>query len=289
MKADRYITLNNNLKLPMLGFGTYLGDEREARVIKDAIEAGYRYFDTASFYGTEKMLGDAVESSGIARENFFLASKLWRSELGYENAKEAFYGTLERLKTDYLDLYFIHWPRKNTDDPDWKSRLTDTYAAMEELYMEKKIKAIGVSNFLPHHFEVFINEAKIKPMVNQLELHVGYMQPWAVQYCRDKNIAVQAWSPLARHRLNDEPIILEIARKYNVDVATLLLNFLTGQGISVIPRSKNPDRMRSNMNCFDLEISAEDVSYLSNLPQMGWSEEHPDYPCAFGDVKVPGI
>ncbi len=279
MEDNRTIRLNNGVELPLIGFGTYLEEQRDPVILKNAIEAGYRYFDTASAYGTEEILGQAIANSGIPREQFFLASKVWRSEMGYNETLQAFENSLKRLGTDYLDLYLIHWPRRNTDDTEWKERLKDTWSAMETLYNDGKVKAIGVCNCLPHHLETFIHEARIIPAVNQLELHVGYMQPEAVRYCRKHDITLQAWSPLARRKLQEEALITETAERYGVSTQKLLLAFLVNQGISVLPRTSRPERMKSNREIFDMKITEDDMSYLSCLPQMGWSGEHPDYPC----------
>lgn len=279
MEDNRTIRLNNGVELPLIGFGTYLEEQRDPVILKNAIEAGYRYFDTASAYGTEEILGQAIANSGIPREQFFLASKVWRSEMGYNETLQAFENSLKRLGTDYLDLYLIHWPRRNTDDTEWKERLKDTWSAMETLYNDGKVKAIGVCNCLPHHLEAFIHEVRIIPAVNQLELHVGYMQPEAVRYCREHDITLQAWSPLARRKLQEEALITETAERYGVSIQKLLLAFLVNQGISVLPRTSRPERMKSNREIYDLKITEDDISYLSCLPQMGWSGEHPDYPC----------
>lgn len=279
MEDNRTIRLNNGVELPLIGFGTYLEEQRDPVILKNAIEAGYRYFDTASAYGTEEILGQTIANSGIPREQFFLASKVWRSEMGYNETLQAFENSLKRLGTDYLDLYLIHWPRRNTYDTEWKERLKDTWSAMETLYSDGKVKAIGVCNCLPHHLEAFIHEARIIPAVNQLELHVGYMQPEAVRYCREHNITLQAWSPLARRKLQEEALITETAERYGVSIQKLLLAFLVNQGISVLPRTSRSERMKSNREIYDLKITEDDISYLSCLPQMGWSGEHPDYPC----------
>ena len=164
---DTY-TLNNGVKIPCVAFGTYKAAQGDnVEILKTAIESGYRYFDTASFYGTEKYLGQAVRESGIPREEFFIASKMWKDEMGYEEAKEAFLRSLENLGMDYLDLYLIHWPRGAEGDTDWKEKDLETWRALEELYEEGKIKGLGLSNFLPHHLSNILDHCKIKPLVDQ--------------------------------------------------------------------------------------------------------------------------
>ena len=274
---QRAFQLQNGVLLPAIGFGTYKAtDGNGKQAISDALETGYRYLDTASFYGNEGEIGEAVKESGIPREELFLASKVWKTEMGYEETKAAFAKSRERLQTDYLDLYLIHWAKKAPEDENWKVCLKDSWLAMEELYEEGRIRAIGVSNFLPHHLEVILEDARIKPMVNKLELHVGYLQMAAVNYCREHDILVQAWSPLGRRRVLEEPVVLSFAEKYQVTPAQFLLGFLHQEGFSVIPKASARERMISNQQIFGFTLSEEDKYFLECLPQMGWSGEHPD-------------
>lgn len=269
--------LQNGVLLPAIGFGTYkVTDGNGKQGISDALETGYCYLDTASFYGNEAEIGEAVKESGIPRGELFLASKVWKDEMGYEETKNAFEKSCERMQTDYLDLYLIHWPKRSQEDKDWKDRLKETWRAMEELYEAGRIRAIGVSNFLPHHLEVILEDAKINPMVDQLELHVGYLQLAAVNYCREHDIIVQAWSPLGRRRVLEEPVVVSLAKKYQVTPAQFLLGFLYQEGFSVIPKASAKERMISNQQIFDFVLSEEDKYFLECLPQMGWSGEHPD-------------
>ncbi|MBE5928785.1 MAG: aldo/keto reductase [Lachnospiraceae bacterium] len=268
--------LNNGVKLPKIGFGTYRATENDGeQTILDALSVGYRYFDTASFYMNEEEIGNAIKKSGVPREDIFLASKVWKTQMGYESTLAAFEESLEKLQTDYLDLYLIHWP-KTISDADWKQKLQDTWKAMEELYNAGRIRAIGLSNFLPHHIEALKETAIVKPTVNQLELHVGYMQEAAVAKCREEGIVPQAWSPLGRRRVLAEPIVVSMAEKYQATTAELLLKFLLQSDIAVIPKASSKERMSANLNLSDFEINEEDMSFLRCLPQMGWSGEHPD-------------
>ena len=203
-KMEHYI-LNNGVEIPAVAFGTYkAADGKSADVIRTAIEAGYRYFDTASFYGTETYLAEAVRESGISRDEIFIASKLWKTEMGYDNVKKAFGRTLENLETDYLDLYLIHWPLPEPGYKEWKQLDKETWRAMEELYQEGKIRAIGLSNFLPHHIENILEDCTVRPAVDQIEYHPGYSQEAVVQYCKERDILVQAWSPIGRQRVLTE-------------------------------------------------------------------------------------
>lgn len=278
MDETKTFQLSNGVKLPAVGYGTYLStDDNGKQVILTALEAGYRYLDTASFYGNEGEIGEAVAESQIPREELFLASKVWKDEMGYEQTKAAFERSLERLKTDYLDLYLVHWPKKAPDDADWKHCLKETWRAMEDLYSEGRIRAIGVSNCLPHHLETLMESAKVKPMINQLELHVGYLQPTAVDYCRKNDILVQAWSPLGRRRVLEDTTVLSMAEKYKVTPAQFLLGFLYQEGFSVIPKASAKERMLENQDIFGFTITKEDRYFLECLPQAGWSGEHPDF------------
>ncbi len=270
-------TLHNGVQIPYLGFGTYkAATGNSADIILTAIEAGYRFFDTASFYGTEIYLAEAIKRSGLKREEFFITSKVWKTEMGYQETLDAFERTLKNLNTDYLDLYLIHWPRP-TLDKEWQNICLDTWKAMEELYNAGKIRAIGLSNFLPHHLDVILQNCSVKPMVNQLEMNPGYTQEAAVNYSQANGILVQAWSPLGRQRVLQAPLLTELSEKYKVSPARICLRFELQKGINPIPKASAMERMKDNMNIFDFEISPEDMHRLNTLPQIGWSGEHPDY------------
>jgi len=272
-----YFMLANGVKMPCVGYGTYkCTDGSDERVIRMALEAGYRLLDTAAAYKNEVYVGKAVLESGIPRKDIFLTSKVWKTDLGYENTKKSFEGSLERLQTDYLDLFLIHWPKPDPESTDWKELVLGSWKAMEELYTQGKVRAVGLSNFLPHHMEVLLKEAEVKPMVDQLELHAGYMQEAAVQFCRENKIQVQAWSPLGRKRVLEEPAVVKMAQKYGVSEAQILLKFLLRQEIGVIPKASSMERMKQNLELPDFEIEEEDMYFLRCLPQMGWSGEHPD-------------
>lgn len=269
--------LSNGVEIPAVGFGTYkAADGKSAEVIRTAIEAGYRYFDTASFYGTEKYVAEAIRQSGLARKDFFIASKLWKDEMGYENVKKAFERTLENLQTDYLDLYLIHWPLPEPGYGDWRTLDKETWRAMEELCDTGRIRAIGLSNFLPHHIENILNGCRIRPVVDQLEYHPGYSQEAAVRYCQERGIIVQAWSPIGRQRVLEEPLVKELSDKYGVSPAQICLKFAVQRGIIPLPKSSSIERMRQNMELFSFEMDEEDIWRLMCMPQAGWSGEHPD-------------
>lgn len=271
-------TLSNGQQVPVIGFGTYNpGGKDSCRMVLDAIETGYRYFDTASLYETERALGEAVKQSGIDRSEFVIATKLWIDEMGYKETYEAFERSLNRLQTDYLDFYLIHWPRREENDTDWKERCLTTWKAMEELQEKGRIKALGLSNFLPHHLEIIWQEGRIKPMVNQMELHPGYMQEAALAACSVNEILAQAWSPLGRAKLLEHPFMNLLADKYAKSPAQISLRYLLQRGIQPLVKASGKERMKQNLDVFDFIIEAEDMSLLSCLPQTAWSGEHPDY------------
>ena len=273
---DTY-TLSNGVKVPCIAFGTYKAAEgNSADIIAAAIEEGYRYFDSASFYETEEYIAEAIQRSGLPREDFFIATKLWKEEMGYEETLAAFERSSQKLNTDYIDLYLIHWPKPTHDYEGWKQLNIDTWKAFEKLYKEGKVRAIGVSNFLPHHLDNLFENCEIKPMVDQIEYHPGYTQEATVQYCKQHDILVQAWSPIARGRILQDVTLIEMAEKYSVSVAKLALRFCIQNEVLPLPKASSKERMRENIDLFDFEISDEDMKRLNTLPQIGWSGEHPD-------------
>ena len=270
-------TLNNGMQIPCMGFGTYKAAEgNDTKVLLTAIEAGFRYFDTASLYYTEEALGKAIKESGIPREEFFIVSKMWTDEMGYDNVKAALENSLAKLQMDYLDIYLIHWPRRSKNYDEWKSIVSETWRAMEELQKEGKIRALGLSNFLPHHIKHVLDVCEIKPVVNQLELHPGYMQYATIKYCEEHDIRVQAWSPLGRFRMADNVLLISLTEKYKVSFSQLCLRFLIQLGIIPLPKASSMERMKQNMDVFNFEIEEEDMYRILTMPECGWSGEYPD-------------
>lgn len=268
-------TLSNNTNIPKIGFGTY---KTTKEAMLSAMEVGYRYFDTASFYDNEDLLGRAVKESGIERSNLFIATKVWKEEMGYNETKFALKRSLEKLEMDYVDLYIIHWPKPTPDYTRWKELCIETWKALEELYKENKTRAIGLSNFLPHHIEVILKDCEIKPMTNQLEIHPGYSQESAISYCKENNISLQAWSPLGRQRMLNHPLLENLSEKYNVTSAQICLRYLVERNIIPIPKASTKERMEENLDVFSFTIEKDDMYRLMTIPQAGWSGEHPDYP-----------
>ena len=272
-----YSTLSNGVTIPGIGFGCYkLPEENGVDVLLSAIQAGYRHFDTASFYGTEKALGQAVRASGLPREEFFLTSKLWKDQM--DDPMAAFRASLQALGTDYLDLYLIHWPRPNPERADWKELDIKVWRCLEELYRQGAVRAIGVSNFLPHHLMNLMGRCAVRPMVDQLEYHPGYIQEAAVRWCQGQNILVEGWSPIGRMRLKDEPALIAMAEGYGVTVPQLCLRFAVQNQVVPLPMSSSPERMSQNLDLFGFSIAEEDMFRLRTLPQLGWGGEHPDRP-----------
>ncbi len=274
------VLLNNGVSVPQIGYGTYKSTLEDGyRPILEAIQVGYRHLDTAALYENEEEVGRAVRESGLPRRDFFITSKLKRNALGYDNAIAECEESLRKLGTDYLDLYLIHWPRPDYGRPDfddWVQLDRDSWRAMEKLVRDGKIRAIGLSNFLPHHIDSLLETAEILPAANQLELHPGYLQPEAVSYCFDHGIAVEAWSPMGRARVAQDPLLLQIAAKYDLSVPELCLYFGLQSGFIILPKSTHRDRMEANLCKRAIVIDEADMEQIRQMPVTGWGGEHPD-------------
>ena len=252
--------LTNTITIPKIGFGTYkAGNGNCESAVIDAINSGYTYFDTAAFYKNESEIAKAIKNSNVKREDLIIASKVWREDLGYDETRKAFEKSLKELNTDYLDVYLIHWPKEKPFDVSWKQKDIKTWKAMEELYKAGRIKVIGVSNFLPHHLINLMENCEIKPMVNQLESHIGYLQKTALDFCVKNDILVQAWSPLGRGRVLGEDSLKKIAEKYGKTVPQLCIRFLYQLGIMPIIKSSSICRMKENLDIFDFSIERDDM------------------------------
>ena len=274
----KFYELNNENKIPAIGFGTYKAKEQEGiDAIKKAIQTGYRLIDTAAKYENEETVGKAIRQSGVAREELFITTKLWRENLGYKSTKKAFATSLKKLDLDYIDLYLIHWPANAKNYDNWQEANNESWRAMEELVKEGKIKNIGVSNFWPEHLEPLLKAATIKPVINQIEFHPGYWQPEVTKYCKEHDILIEAWSPLARGKVFENEEIKNIAKKYDKSVAQVCLRWILEHNVVVIPKSSTPERIEDNFDIFDFQLQPEDIKTIDNLPQMGFSGELPNH------------
>ena len=272
-------TLNNGATIPCVGFGTWQlqdGDDT-LRSVCAAVELGYRHVDTAHVYGNERSVGEAVKRCGVPREELFITSKVWNTERGYEKALAAFDLTMRTLAFDYLDLYLVHWPAARGPQTEWEALNADTWRALEHLYKEGRIKAIGVSNFMPHHLEPLLRTAEIIPAVNQIEFHPGYCQWEAVRFCREKNILIEAWRPLGKAILFSDETVLPIAKKYGKTPAQVCLRWCLQHDTLPLPKSITPARIAENADVFNFELSPDDMALLDGVPEKtAWSGEHPD-------------
>lgn len=256
--ANYRITLQNGVEIPALGFGTFKVEEGSEVInsVKEALRLGYRHIDTAAVYGNEQGVGRAIKESGINRKELFITSKVWNSDQGYDSTLIAFEETMKRLDTDYLDLYLIHWP---------KPLNKETWRAMEKLYDEGRVKAIGVSNFKVHHLQDLMDSGTITPMVNQIELHPRFTQKEVREFCNKYNIVVEAWAPLMQGKVFSIELLQALAEKYNKTISQIVLRWDLQMGLVTIPKSITPERIKENMDIFDFELSEEDMEGITEL------------------------
>ena len=267
--------LYNGVEIPCVGLGTWQSSNETAKLsVLAALSHGYKLIDTAAAYGNELGVGAGLKASGLKREEYFVTSKLRNANHGYEATMEAFELTIKKLGVDYLDLYLIHWPNPVQFRGIWKTSMQETWRAFEELYKAKKIRAIGVSNFMPHHIEALMETAEIKPMVNQLKLCPGIDQPEIVKYCRENDIVVEAYSPFGTGLIFDNEVMQNLAKKYNKTIAQICLRWCLQNDFVSLPKSANPIRIKDNTDIFDFELSAEDMDLIASL--SGSCGEAPD-------------
>jgi len=258
LTIDSTVELANGVRMPRLGLGVWRlrpGGEAE-RTVLAALHLGYRLIDTASMYGNETDIGRAVRASGIPREQIFVTTKVWNDEQGYDNTKRAFHASLGRLGMDRVDLYLVHWPVRG--------KYKETYRAIEDLYEEGLVRAIGVSNFKVHHLQDLMASCRVKPMVNQIELHPLLTQRETVDFCRREGIVVESWSPIMQGRL-DLPLLRELAEKYGKTPAQIVIRWHLQHGYVVITKSSREERIAENSRVFDFELSGEDMRRIDGL------------------------
>lgn len=265
------VPLGNATAMPYFGLGVYQIEEGEEifNAVSQAIAAGYRLFDTAAAYDNEAGVGRAIRESPVAREDVFITSKVWNTDQGFENTLKAFDRSIRKMKFDYLDLYLIHWPVKG--------KYKDTWRAIETLYVEGRIKAIGVSNFLQHHLEDLMAEAKIYPMVNQVEFHPYLVQPELHAFCKENDIQIEAYSPLMQGNVNEIKELQEIATNYGKKPSHVVLRWDLQKNVVTIPKSSNPEHIKSNTEIFDFELSKDDMEIIDDLNQNSRLGDHPDH------------
>lgn len=261
-----YVTLSNDVKMPLEGFGVFQVPEADVckKAVLDAIATGYRLIDTAAAYFNEEAVGEALKECGVPREELFITTKLWIQDAGYENAKKAFQTSLDKLGLDYIDLYLIHQPMND---------YYGSWRAMEELYKEGKIRAIGVCNFYPERLADLCVNAEITPMVNQVELHPFFAQESALSTMKEFNVQPEAWGPLAegKHGIFTHPVLKQIGEKYGKTAAQVALRWNTQRGVVIIPKSVHRERMEENLNIWDFTLSEEDMNAIAAL-DLGHSE-----------------
>lgn len=275
------IELLNGVKMPAYAFGVWqIPQGATAQCVKYAIKAGYRNIDTAAAYNNEKEVGEGIRQAmselGIQREDLFISTKLWNDHRGYDLAKRAIELSLENLGIGYIDLYMLHWPAVEKWHEDWREINYDTYRACEEYYDKGLIKSLGVANYLKHHIEALYEDARIKPMVNQIEYHPGFGQYESTKYCQENNIIVEAWSPLGSGEVLHNHTLKEIAAKYNKETAHVCLRWLLQKDIVPLPKSTHEERIKSNTEVFDFILTDEEMKRIDEIPYCGGMRFDPD-------------
>jgi len=275
--TDTY-TLSNGVQIPCIGFGTWQSADGEQAysAARTALDSGYIHIDTAAVYGNEKSVGRALRSSGTPRDEIFVTTKLWNTEHSYDKAKQAFADSMDKLGLDYLDLYLIHWPAPLDVRDRWAEANAETWLAMEELCAAGKIRAIGISNFMPHHIDALLKTAKIAPVVNQLRLCPGDIQPTAVAASRQAGMLLQAYSPLGVGKIFEVPEMQTLAQKYGKSIAQICIRWSLQLGFNPLPKSVTPSRIEENAKVFDFTLDDADVALIESLTGCVGMAKNPD-------------
>lgn len=274
---DTY-TLNNGVKIPCIGFGVWQTPEGDVAVdaVKAALELGYRHIDTAAGYGNEHSIGKAVRESGIPREEIFVTSKLGNNMHDYDNTLRAFDESMDKLGLDYMDLYLIHWPNPVAFRDRWQQANAGTWKAFEELYSARRIRALGISNFMPRHIEALMTTANVKPAVNQIRLCPGETQDAASDCCKKYGILLEAYSPLGTGKIFDVPEMKAFAEKYGKSIAQICIRWSLQMGYLPLPKSVTPARIQENIEVFDFELEADDVKAIAAMKECCGPSHDPD-------------
>ncbi|MBD5559060.1 MAG: aldo/keto reductase [Clostridia bacterium] len=270
-------TLSNGVRIPCIGFGTFRIPDGQIceEAVAAALHDGYRHIDTAAVYGNERSVGRAIAESGVDRSKIFLTSKVWNDHRSFDGTLRSFDATLHCLGTDYLDLYLIHWPSpRRPDNPDWNAINEDTWRALERLYEEGRVRAIGVSNFRRHHLEAMHTE--IEPMLDQIEYHPGQTESTTVAYCREHGILIEAWSPLGSGSMFQSAVLRDIAGTYGKDVAQIIIRWCLQNDVLPLVRSTISAHIRSDLRVFDFALSNTDMRRIDAIPFFAGSGLDPD-------------
>jgi len=281
LSASSFVTLNNGIKMPMIGLGTYLMSLSNVKqTLQFAYASGYRHIDTAEFYKNEEAIGSALRQLPYDRSDFFITTKIWHSHHGYHNAKKAAQERLDLLQLDYIDLLLIHYPDAGYSDPKQNANArAETWKAMEEFLEEGKAKAIGVSNYTINHLSSLLQHCKYIPSVNQVEIHPLLPQVELHQYCKENNIQLVGYSPLGKGKLINSPQIIELAKKYSKTPSQVLLRYQLQRSIVVIPKSDNRERISENIDLYDFNITEEDIKLLNSMDK--------NWRCCWNPTNIP--
>lgn len=280
---DKYV-LNNGIKIPSVGFGTWQITDKDLLVdlLIEATNIGYELIDTASAYGNELGIGRFIKNNSSLRSKLFIQDKVWNSDRGYNEVKEALKKSLGKLKTDYIDLYMIHWPASKKLYNNCAEINAETWRGMEDLYKEGFVKSIGTCNFKIHHIDELLKTASVIPMVNQVEMHPGLIDFKLIDYCRDKKIHIEASSPLGNGQILNNETLIYIANKYNMSTSKLILNWLLEKGVTIIPKTVKKDRLKDNFIIEKINIDIEDKNIIDNLEFIGGLNIDSDEVVEFG-------
>ncbi len=267
MNQELNYTLSSGLSIPSLAFGTWQAQNGPiaTNAVTEAFNVGYRHVDTAIGYGNEESVGKAVKLSKVPREDIFITTKLDNQTRGYDETIKAINKSLEIMQVDYIDMFLIHWPNPIKFRDNWKASNAETWRAFEDMYRAGKIKAIGVSNFEAHHIDALLETATITPMVNQIRISLGDEPMDIIEYCREKNILIESYSPLGKGNLFNNQDLINIASKYNKSVTQLIIRWHLQKGYLPLPKSVTPSRIQENIKVFDFEIKEDDMNFMSNM------------------------